>query len=261
MPGIHPSAVVHQDAVLAADVIVGPFSVIGPEVRIGAGTVIGPHTRIERSTEIGERNQIAGQLSLGTDPQDFKYHGENTRLVIGDDNVFREFVTVNRGTPGGPGITRIGSHNFLMAYAHVAHDCHLGSHVIFANGGTLAGHVEVEDHATIGAFTAVHQFCRVGSHAFLGGYTVATQDVLPFVKTVGARPAKSYGVNNIGLQRKGFSKETIEALKRAYRILVRSRLSLEDAVERIERELGAVPEVAELIAFVRRAAAARGFIR
>src|SRR5215210_3983798 len=213
---IAESAVVSTDVVLAPDVVVGPYAIIGPHVTIGAGTVIGPHVRIEGPTAIGERNQFIGQSSIGTAPQDLKFKGEKTELRIGNDNVFREFVTVNRGTSGGGAITTIASHNYFMAYAHVAHDCHVGSNTVFANNATLAGHVDIGDFATIGAFSAVHQFCRVGDHGFIGGGSICTQDVLPFVKTVGNRPAKTYGVNTIGLERKGFSKETVEALQRAY---------------------------------------------
>lgn len=256
---IDSTAIVSADCVLAPDVVVGPYAVIGPNVTIGAGSVIGPHTRIEGPVRIGERNRFVGQLSVGTPPQDLKYKGERTELVIGNDNTFREFVTINRGTAGGGGITTIESGNFFMAYAHVAHDCHVGSNTIFANNATLAGHVDVGDFATIGAFSAVHQFCRVGEHAFIGGDTIATQDVLPFVKTVGSRPAKTYGINTIGLERKGFSKETIEALQRAYRLLVRSKLKLEDALQRIESELGLYPEVRYLVEFAR--TAKRGVIR
>src|SRR6266498_2155018 len=209
MPRIHPSAIVSDDAQLASDVEVGAFALIGPQVIIGAGTVVGPYTRIEGPTTVGERNQFFGHDSIGGPPQDLKYHGGRTELKIGDDNVFREFVTLNRGTVGGGGLTTIGSNNFFMAYSHVAHDCHVGSNTVFANCATLAGHVEVGDFATIGAFSAVHQFCRVGEHAFIGGGTMCTQDVLPFVKTVGSRPAKTYGVNTIGLQRKGFQPETV----------------------------------------------------
>lgn len=259
MTSIAETAVVSGDASVARDVAIGAYSVIGPQVTIGAGTVIGPHVHIHGPTSIGERNRIVGQASIGTDPQDLKYHGEHTELRIGNDNVFREFVTVNRGTAGGGGITTIGSHNFFMAYAHVAHDCHVGDHTVFANNATLAGHVDVGDHSTIGAFSAVHQFCRVGDHAFVGGATIATQDVLPFVKTVGSRPAKTYGINTIGLDRKGFQKETIEALQRAYRLLVRSKLRLEDALQRIESELAFHAEVRYLVEFVRESK--RGVIR
>jgi UDP-N-acetylglucosamine acyltransferase len=256
---IKETAVISPDAVLADGVSVGPYAVIGANVTIGAGTEIGPHVRIEGPTWIGERNRIVGQCSIGTPPQDLKFKGEQTELRIGDDNVIREFVTINRGTTGGGGVTTIASHNFFMAYAHVAHDCHVGSNTIFANNATLAGHVDVGDFATIGAFSAVHQFCRVGEHAFIGGGSICTQDVLPFVKTVGNRPAETYGINTIGLERKGFPKETIEALQRAYRILVRSKLKLADALERIEKEYGGVPEVQYLVEFVR--SSKRGVIR
>ena len=256
---IDQTAIISSEAALASDVVVGPYAVIGAGVTIGAGTVIGPQVRIDGPCTIGERNQLVGSASFGTPPQDLKYRGERTELVIGNDNVFREFVTVNRGTTGGGAITTIGSQNFFMAYSHVAHDCHVGDSTVFANNATLAGHVDVGDFSTIGAFSAVHQFCRVGEHAFIGGGSICTQDVLPFVKTVGNRPAKTYGVNTIGLGRKGFSKETIEAIQRAYRILVRSKLSLHDALARIESELGFHAEVMELVEFVR--GSKRGVIR
>ncbi|HEX6085515.1 MAG TPA: acyl-ACP--UDP-N-acetylglucosamine O-acyltransferase [Thermoanaerobaculia bacterium] len=256
---IDPTAIISSDAVLAPDVTVGAYAIVGPHVTVGAGTHIGPHVRIEGPTQIGERNQFIGQASIGTAPQDLKYKGEKTELRIGNDNVFREFITVNRGTVGGGGLTTIGSHNFFMAYAHVAHDCHVGDSTIFANNATLAGHVEVGDFSTIGAFSAVHQFCRVGDHAFIGGGSICTQDVLPFVKTVGNRPAKTYGVNHIGLERKGFTKETIEALQRAYRILTRSKMLLQDALAKIEAELGFHSEVRYLVEFVRHSK--RGVIR
>ncbi len=256
---IKETAIISPDAVLASDVSVGPYCVIGEGVTIGAGTVIGPHVRIEGPVTIGERNQFVGQASIGTPPQDLKFKGEKTELRIGNDNVFREFVTINRGTVGGGGVTTIGSGNFFMAYAHVAHDCHVGSNTIFANNATLAGHVDVGDFSTIGAFSAVHQFCRVGNHAFIGGGSICTQDVLPFVKTVGNRPAQTYGINTIGLERKGFSKETVEALQRAYRILIRSKLKVADALARIEAELGHIPEVRYLAEFVR--SSKRGVIR
>jgi UDP-N-acetylglucosamine acyltransferase len=256
---IAETAIISSDATLAPDVSVGEFAVIGANVTIGAGTVIGPLVHIQGPTTIGERNRFTGQASIGSDPQDLKYKGDRTELRIGNDNIIREFVTINRGTVGGGGITTIGSNNFFMAYAHVAHDSHVGSGTIFANNATLAGHVEVGDHATIGAFSAVHQFCRVGDHAFIGGGSICTQDVLPFVKTVGNRPAKTYGINTLGLERKGFSKETTEALQRAYRILTRSKLSLHDALARIEAEHGFHAEVQELVDFIR--SSKRGVIR
>ncbi len=256
---IHPTAVVDDSAVLADDVNVGAYAVIGANVIIGAGTIVGPHTRIDGTTRIGERNRFIGHGSIGSAPQDLKYKGERTELVIGDDNIFREFVTMNRGTIGGGGITTIGSNNFFMAYSHVAHDCHVGANTIFANNATLAGHVEIGDFATVGAMSAVHQFCRVGEHAFIGGGTMATQDVLPFVKTVGSRPAKTFGINTIGLERKGFANETIEALQRAYRLLTHSKLRLEEALERIESELGFSAEVRYFAEFIR--SSKRGIIR
>jgi UDP-N-acetylglucosamine acyltransferase len=256
---IDPTSIISPDAILGEDVTIGPFCLIGTNVIIGEGTTIGPYTRIEGPVRIGARNRLCGQSSIGTEPQDLKFRGEKTELVIGDDNVFREFVTVNRGTQGGGGITTFGSGNFMMAYSHVAHDCHVGSGVIFANGATLAGHVDVGDFATIGAFSAVHQFCRVGEHAFIGGFTVVTQDALPFVKTVGSRPAKTYGVNTIGLERRGFSKESIEAVQRSYRILLRSKLKLDEAVTRIESDLARFAEARYFADFVR--SAKRGIIR
>lgn len=259
MMEVDSTAIISSEATLGPDVEIGPYVVIGPGVTIGAGCRIGAHSRIEGPTTLGERNLIYGHASIGSPPQDLKYRGEHTELRIGNDNVFREFVTLNRGTEGGGGITTIESANFFMAYSHVAHDCHVGSHVIFANNATLAGHVEIGDHSTIGAFSAVHQFCRVGDHAFIGGFTVVTQDALPYIKTVGDRPAKTYGINTIGLQRKGFSPDTIDALDRAYRILIRSKLKLHDALERIENELSNFPETRYLVDFVR--ASLRGIIR
>jgi UDP-N-acetylglucosamine acyltransferase len=259
MAVVHPTAIISGDAVVADDTEVGPYAVIGPNVTVGSGSRIGPFTRIEGPAFIGARNDFYGHASIGGPPQDVKYRGERTELAIGNDNIFREFVTINRGTAGGGGATTIGGQNFFMAYAHVAHDCHVGSQTVFANGATLAGHVDVGDSATIGAFSAVHQFCRVGEHAFIGGFSVCTLDVLPFVKTVGSRPAKTYGINTVGLQRKSFSSDTIDALQRAYRILIRSKLKLEDALQQIEADLSPYPEARYLVEFVR--GSQRGFIR
>jgi len=257
---IHATAIVSREALIGSGVEIGPYVVIGPSVSIGADSIIGAFTRVEGPAEIGERNHFYGQASIGSPPQDLKYHGERTEIAIGNDNVFREFVTMNRGTAGGGGRTTIASNNFFMAYSHVAHDCHVGSNVIFANNATLAGHVDIGDYSTIGAFSAVHQFCRVGDHAFIGGFTVVTQDALPYVKTVGDRPAKTYGINTIGLQRKGFPPETLEALDRAYRILIRSKLKLQDALQQIERDFGLYPETRYLVEFIR-GGSQRGFIR
>lgn len=259
MSSIDRTAVISSEARIADDVVIGPYAIIGAGVTIGAGTTIGPHMRIEGPATIGERNRFWGQASAGTDPQDLKFGGEPTELRIGNGNTFREFTTINRGTVGGGGVTTIGDNNFFMAYAHVAHDCHVGSNTIFANNATLAGHVEVADYATVGAFSAVHQFCKVGAQAFIGGGSICTQDVLPYVKTVGNRPAQTYGINTIGLQRKGFPAETIEALQRAYRILVRSKLKLADALARIDAELGSFAEVKYFADFVR--TSQRGVIR
>ena len=248
---VDPTARVAPQAVLGPGVRVGAYAVIGPQVRLGKGTVVEAHAVIEGDTVAGEANHFYPFCSVGLAPQDLKYRGEPTRLVIGDGNTVREFVTIHRGTAGGGGLTRIGDHNLFMAYAHVAHDCQVGSHTIFANGATLAGHVEVGDYATIGAYSGVHQFCRVGPHAFMGGYTVATKDVLPFSMTVGNR-ACIYGVNTVGLQRRGFSPESIAAIRHAFRVLVQSRLNTTGALERLEGEPPG-PEVRTLVEFIRTA--------
>lgn len=248
---VHSTAIVDSRAELADDVEVGPFVVIEAGVEVGEACHIGPYCRLAGPLSIGARNRFESHCSVGAPPQDLKYSGEPTRLEIGDGNVFREFVTLHRGTPGGGGVTLIGNDNLLMAYAHVAHDCQVGSRVIFANAATLAGHVDVADDSNIGAFSAVHQFCRVGPHGFLGGFTVATKDCLPFMRTVGARPARCYGPNSIGLERKGFSAERRKALKLAWRYLHSSKLNTSQAIERISDELGSQEDVASLIDFIR----------
>jgi UDP-N-acetylglucosamine acyltransferase len=248
--GVHPTAQVDPRALLGPGVRVGPYSVVGPEVRLGAGTIVESHVVIGGNTLVGEGNRFFPFASVGLVPQDLKYKGERTRLEIGDRNVIREFVTIHLGTRGGGGITSIGSDNLIMAYAHVAHDCRIGNHSILANAATLAGHVEVGDYATIGAFSGIHQFCRVGVHSFLGGYTVATKDVLPYSKTVGNR-ACIYGVNGIGLTRRGFPRETIAAIRHAYRILLQSHLNTSSALERLEAENPRVPEVRNIVEFIK----------
>ncbi|UCF39459.1 MAG: acyl-ACP--UDP-N-acetylglucosamine O-acyltransferase [Acidobacteriota bacterium] len=257
---VHPTAIISPEARLADDVRVGAYSIIGDRVEIGAGTVIGPQCRIEGPTVIGQGNQIYGQASVGTDPQDLKFAGEDTFLFIGDRNKIREFVTINRGTVGGGARTTLGSDNLLMTQVHIAHDCHVGDRVILANAATLAGHVEVASDSTVGAFCGVHQFCRVGVHAFIGGYSVVTRDVVPFLKTVGIRnDAKTYGVNSIGLERKGFSKEEVEALNKAYRTIFRKGLRLTEAISQV-REGGVTTDgVRVLIEFLE--SSERGFIR
>jgi UDP-N-acetylglucosamine acyltransferase len=257
---IHPTAIVDDSCEIAHEAQIGPYCIIGPHTNIGAGSVLDSHVCIYGWTTIGERCRFYNHCSVGTDPQDLKYEGETTYLKIGNDNIFREFVSLNRGTQGGHGITTIGDHNFLMAYSHVAHDCLIGDHVIMANAATLAGHVTVGDHSTVGAFSAVHQFCRVGPHAFIGGFSVITRDALPFVKTVGARnEAKIYGINAIGLQRKGFSEKCIQELKQVYRLAFRSNMNAGDALAKIKERTWSAPEVSTLIEFME--SSERGFIR
>jgi len=249
---VDATAQVHPTAVLAEGVRVGAYSVIGADVVIGGGTIVENHVTIVGPTTLGQGNHVFPYASIGLAPQDLKFKGENTRLMVGDRNVFREFVTIHRGTAAGGGLTSIGSDNLFMAYTHVAHDCVVGSHTIFANAATLAGHVEVHDFATIGAFSGVHQFCRVGTHAFMGGYTVATKDVLPFSKTVGNR-ARLFGVNSVGLVRRGFSRESISAIRRAYHTLFQSRMLLSAALARLEHEGPKTPETGLLVEFIRSA--------
>jgi UDP-N-acetylglucosamine acyltransferase len=257
---IHPTAVIDVDAELDDDVTVGPYCIVGPAVTLGRGTVLEAHVHVHGYTAVGENCRFSSFGSIGSLPQDLKYRGEPSYLRIGNANVFREFVTVNRGTEGGGGTTSIGNGNFFMAYAHVAHDSHVGNHVIMATAATLAGHVMVGDHSTVGAFSAVHQFCRVGPHAFIGGFSVVTRDALPYIKTVGDRnQARIYGINAIGLERKGISKEIIDELKRAYRILFRSDLNTSDALRRARAETWVSAEAKLLFEFIE--TAERGFVR
>jgi UDP-N-acetylglucosamine acyltransferase len=257
---IHPTAIVDKRAEIGADVVIGPYCAVAADVRIGNGTELGPYVSVQSHTVIGEGCRFYGHSSIGTDPQDLKYRGELTRLRIGDRNVFREFVSVNRGSAHGGGITVIGNDGLFMAYSHVAHDGQIGDHVIFANAATLAGHVTVSAHAQVGAFSAVHQFCRVGPHAFIGGFSVVTRDALPYIKTVGMRnEAKIYGINTIGLQRKGIPEDSIEELKKVYRILFRSQLNTGDALIKAREEKWTAPEVAVLVEFIE--SSDRGFIR
>jgi UDP-N-acetylglucosamine acyltransferase len=247
---VDPRAVVAPDVELDADVHVGPYCVIGSGVRIGPRTRLEAHVVIEGSTTIGADNVIGATTVLGGAPQDLKYHGSPTRLEIGDRNRIREGVTFHRGTEHGGGVTRVGDDNFFMVHSHVGHDGQVGSRTTFVNGATLAGHVEVGDGATIGAFSAVHQFCRVARFAFLGGGTFLTQDALPWVLTVGNR-ARAFGLNVVGLKRSGYAPETVEAIRRCYRLLFQSKLSLADGLARAESELGHVAEVRYFVEFVR----------
>jgi UDP-N-acetylglucosamine acyltransferase len=230
---IHPSAIVHPRARIGGGTVVGPYVSIGENVQIGRDCNIGKSTVIDGWTTIGDGNEIFPMASIGLVPQDLKFGGEPTRLTIGDRNVIREFVTIHRGTSGGGGLTSIGHRNLLMAYTHIAHDCHVANDTIFGNGATLAGHVFVDDFANIGAFSGVHQFCRVGKYAFIGGYSVVTKDALPYAKTVGNR-ARIYGINTIGLIRRGFSQDRIAKLRQAYRHLLHSNTSR--ALAQIDRD-------------------------
>ncbi len=257
-PSIDSRAIVSKKAEIGENVTIGPYSTIGEGVKIGNQCQIDSHVSIVGDTEIGENNVFFPFSSIGRIPQDLKFKGEITQLKIGNDNTFREFITLNVGTEGGGGITSIGNGNFFMAYSHIAHDCHIGHNTIFANAATLAGHVEVDDFATIGAFSGIHQHCRIGKHAFIGGYSVITQDALPYILSVGNR-ARSHGVNIIGLRRKGFPKEVIEAIKSAYKILFRSKLLLSEALSKAESELGSFEEVRYFCEFIRDSK--RGVIR
>ncbi len=248
-PAVDPLARVASSAALEPGVRVGPFCVVGPEVRIGRGTVLDSHVVIDGDTRIGERNRFFPFSSIGLVPQDLKFRGEASRVEVGDRNSFREGTTVHRGTSGGGGVTRIGSDNLLMAQVHVAHDCRIGNHAIFANAAALSGHVEVQDFATLGGFSGVHQFCRVGTHAFMGGATIATKDVLPYSMTVGNR-ADLFGPNAVGLRRRGFSPEAIAALRRAFRTLQSRQLNTTQALERLEAGAPS-PEVRVVVDFIR----------
>ena len=255
---IHPAAIISPKAKIGANVYVGPFCRIGDCVTIGNDCRFESHVVVEGPTTIGENNQFYPFGTIGLQPQDLKFKGEETFLTIGSHNVFREYVNVNRGTKGGGGHTRIGDHNFLMAYAHVGHDSQLGSHIIMANAATLAGHVTIEDHATVGAFSGVHQYCRVGTHGFVGGYRVITRDVLPYSKTVSERNTHAFGPNVIGLERKGFTPEQIQNIKTAFRLLLQSKLNTSQAVEAI-REKVQSPEVKVILDFIE--TADRGVIK
>ena len=254
----HETALVHANAKLADDVKVGAYSIIGEHVEIGAGTVIGPHVVINGHTRIGKNNHIFQFCSLGEIPQDKKYADEPTRLEIGDNNTIREFCTFNLGTAQDIGITRVGNHNWLMAYVHLAHDCQVGDHTIFANNSQLAGHVEVGDYAILGGFTVVHQFVKIGAHIITGMGTILLQDVPPYM-LVSGNPCASHGINSEGLKRRGFSSATIMAIKRAYKTLYKSGLSLDDAKAAIQEQLNEHVELQPLADFL--ATSQRGIVR
>jgi len=247
---IHPSAIVNSGAELGEDVTIGPYSVIEGDVIIGAGTEVGTHVYIDRFTRIGRNCHIYPFTSIGTSPQDKKFKGEKTEVIIGDDNVIREYVTINRGTVGGGGVTTLGNQNLLMAYVHVAHDCHLGNGIIMANLATLAGHVTLEDYSILNGLVAIQQFVRIGAYAYIGGKSGVLKDIPPYVIASGDR-ARLFGLNIVGLKRHDFSEEVILALKKAYQIIIRSHLTIQDALVRVEKEVPAFPEVNRFLDFIR----------
>ena len=256
---IHPQAVVAASAKLGEGVKVGAYAVVGEDVELGDGCVLHAHAVVQGPSKFGKNNAFYPFSLIGGDPQDYTYGGERTELVAGDGNIFREYVTVSRGTQKGGGKTFLGHDNFLLVHSHIGHDCHVGSNTLFVNAATLAGHVTVEDFVTVGAFSSVHQFCRVGRYAYIGGYSVVTQDVPPFSSVVTDRETKSYGINTIGLERRGFSPERLKALKRAYRLLLRSKLNTSQALAEMRESLGDSAEVQELIKFIE--SAERGIVK
>lgn len=248
---IHATAVIDPGAEIASDVEVGPYAVIARDVEIHSGTVIGSHATVSPYTTIGRDCRIFPHAAIGGEPQALKFQGEKTYLKIGQGTVIREFVTINRGTAFGGGVTEIGEDNFLMAYTHIAHDCFTGRKVIFANAASLAGHIQIGDYATLGAFSAVHQFARIGDYAFVGGMTGVSKDIPPYVLASGQPRAGLFGLNMVGLKRHGFSKETISALKRTYRILFRLGLTLNEGIERVKAQVDPLPEVVKFLEFIR----------
>ncbi|MGZ8934594.1 MAG: acyl-ACP--UDP-N-acetylglucosamine O-acyltransferase [Methylobacter sp.] len=255
---IDPTAIIDSNAELASDVSVGPFSVIGPDVKINAGTIIGPHVVIKGPTYIGKQNRIYQYTSVGEDPQDKKYAAEITRLEIGDRNTIREFTSLHRGTKQDQSVTRIGNDNLFMAYTHVAHDCVIGDHVIMANGASLAGHVRVNSHAILGGFTLVHQFTKIGQYSFAAMGSAITQDIPPFVM-VGGKPTKPHGINSVGMERNGISPEDIRLIRKAYKIIYKMNLRLEDAIDQMEDLAGDSKELSDMVSFLRNVS--RGILR
>ncbi len=259
---IHPSAIIDPGAEIGKDVSVGPFAYIGPKVIIGDGCVIGAHAVIESHVRMGRGNRISSFASVGAPPQDLKFRGEDTWVDMGDNNIIREFATVNRGTPGEGGGTRLGDNNMVMAYCHIAHDCRIGNRVVMANGATLAGHVTVEDGAVIGGLTAFHQFVRIGTLCMVGGLSGVGKDIAPYVTAAPGRQRKGeglFGLNKIGLRRSGMSEEAVSALKKAYTIIFRSKDTLKDALAKVEGEVPQLPEVRHMVEFIR--SSTRGVLR
>ena len=256
---VHPTAIVDVSAKIAESAIIGPYCIIGADVEIGAGTELKSHIGVEGPTRIGEKNLVLPYSNIGGEPQDLKYHGERSETQIGNRNKIHEFVTIHRGTEGGGGITRIGDDNLLQAYVHVAHDVQVGNNAMLGHAVTFAGHVTVCDWAWIGAYTGVHQFCTIGRHSFVGGYSVVTQDVMPFSTIVSERTIKTFGANKVGLERRGFPKETIEHVQEAMRLLTHSKLNTSQAIEKIRAEVPPCAEIDELIGFIH--ASARGVVK
>ena len=259
VPVIHPTAVVSASAKLGPNVIVGPFAVVGDEVELGDGCFLHPHAVVQGPSRFGAGNVFHPFCVIGGEPQDYTFAGERTELLAGDKNIFREYVTVSRGTKKGGGITRLGNENFFLAYSHVGHDCQIGSNNLFVNAATLAGHVTVEDFATIGALSPVHQFCRVGKHAYIGASTVITQDVPPFSRIVTERETRSFGANSIGLERRGFSADRVKTLQKAFRTLLRSKLNTSQALDALRRDFSESDDVRDLVQFIE--AAERGIVK
>ncbi len=253
----HPSAIIAPGARVPKSCQIGPYSTIGPEVVLGEECRLISHVVLDGRTTIGARNLLYPFCSVGVAPQDLKYRGESTETILGDDNTIRECVTISRGTAKGGGVTRVGSNCLIMAYAHIGHDSQVGSHCILANAATLAGHVTIEDHVTVGAFSPIHQFCTVGAHAYIGGGTIVTQDVLPFSLTSSRRENKAFGINKIGLARKGFSPERLERLHKAFRLLLAAKMNTTQALEKIRQLEG--EDVALLVSFIEKSQ--RGVIK
>jgi len=258
-PEIHPSASIAASAKLARGVTVGAFAVVGEDVELGEDCIVHPHAVVYGPSRFGAGNVFHPFCVVGGDPQDYTFSGERTELHVGDKNIFREYVTVSRGTKKGSGVTRLGNENFLLAYAHIGHDCQIGSNNLFVNAATLAGHVTIEDFATIGALSPVHQFCRIGRYAYVGASTVIVQDVPPFSRVVTERETKSFGPNSIGLERKGFSAERIKTLQRALRLLSRSKLNTSQALAEMRAQFGDSEDVHQLVKFIE--AAERGIVK
>ncbi len=256
---IFPNAIVSPEAKLGKGVSVGSYAVVGEGVELGDGCVVHPHAVLQGPARFGPKNVFHSFCVIGGDPQDYTFAGEHVALEVGEENIFREHVTVSRGTKKGGGITRIGSKNFFLAYSHVGHDCQVGSNTLFVNGATLAGHVTVQDFVTIGAFSPVHQFCRLGQYAYIGACTVITQDVLPFSLIVTERETRCFGPNTIGLERKGFSAERVKKLQQAFRLLLRSKKNTSQALEEMRAKLADSADVQELIAFTEKAE--RGIVK